>query len=369
MKVLHLSSERTWRGGEQQIAYLLEESRNQGIDCHVIPRIGSAFEKYCIEQKFLFQSAGYKSQFDFATALKIKSYCATNQIDLIHVHSSHSHAQAIWSTVLGNKTPIILSRRVDFPLKSNWLSRFKYSHKSIRRIICVSNAIEAIVRKNISRPEICTTIHSGIDIHKSQGNSRSEVLRKELGIQPNETLVGNISAIADHKDYFTFVDTAEIILKQDQTFKFVIVGDGPLFENIKNYIKSKSLENSILMTGFRTDIQSIFKDLDIFLMTSKTEGLGTTVLDAFANDIPVVSTNAGGIPEMITHEKTGLLAQVGDSNSLSRLVLRLKSDHELQSILAKNASEKLLSFSKEQTAKETIAEYHAVLTERSTQTF
>src|SRR5205809_850081 len=136
MNVLHLSSEKTWRGGEQQIAYLIEESIKNGLNCHVACRKNTPFEDYCKRKNLPFIPLPFANEFDFYTALQIKKYCRQHKIEIVHAHSAHSHAISVWADLMGNSAKIILSRRVDFPVKNNALSRFKYNYKGITRIIC-----------------------------------------------------------------------------------------------------------------------------------------------------------------------------------------------------------------------------------------
>ncbi|MFY0654177.1 MAG: glycosyltransferase family 4 protein [Cyclobacteriaceae bacterium] len=365
MKVLHLSSERGWRGGEQQIAYLLEEHKNAGIDSHVICKKDSSFSKYCEQKEWQYEEVGFKNSLDLASAIKIKNYCGNNQIDLVHMHGSGSHGVGVLSVALGNRTKLVLSRRVDFPLKTNFMSRWKYNHSSIKRILCVSDAIKEIVQQGIKKPEICQTIYSGIDLSKFDQVGDKEDLRSKYSIGRSTFLVGNTSALADHKDYFTFIDTAEVLLKEREDVHFIIFGRGELEAELKGYAQSKSIEDSITFAGFVENIQELLPQLDLFLMTSKTEGLGTSLLDAMVCKVPIVATRAGGIPEIIMHEKSGLLSEVKDSKGLAEQVVRLIENAELCERLVRNASEFVLKFDKKETARQTLEVYKDVLGDES----
>jgi L-malate glycosyltransferase len=361
MNVLHLSSEKSWRGGEQQIAYLLEELNKKGINNFVAVRRNSAFEKYCKEKHLQNFSLPFRNEFDLQTAFQIKKICREFRIDLIHIHSSHSHGLAVWSALLGNSTPMVLSRKVDFPVKRNPLSYFKYNHKQIKKIICVSEKIKEIVSESIEDKDKCITIYDGIDLSRFDGKVRKNILRRALNIPETAFLTGNISAIAPHKDYFTFTDTAEIVLKAYPDSFFIIVGDGPLFSQVKEYIEKKGLKDKIIMTGFRNDVPEIMADLDLFLMSSRTEGLGTTILDAMSCSVPVVATNAGGIPEVIQHEKSGLLGLVQNPENLAEQVIRLIRYRDLRENLKEGGRARVKEFSKEKMASRTLDVYEEVI--------
>lgn len=358
MKILHLSSERTWRGGEQQIAYLIDGLLEEGHDCFVACKKNSAFEKHCVNNNINHISLSFSNEFDIFTAWQIRNFTKEFDIDIVHAHSGHSHAISVWASILGSTSKLILSRRVDFEIKKNWFSKFKYNYSKIKHVICVSDAIKNVVSKGLKQPEKCITIHSGIDINRFKNASNNNVLRNELGIDNKMKIVANISAIAPHKDYYTFVDAAAEILKLRRDIVFVIIGDGPEKNNIKNYIDKKGLEGYILLTGFRTDIDKIIKELDVFLITSKTEGLGTTILDAFANDIPVVATSGGGISEIVIHNKTGLLAPVSSPKKLAILVNEVIENRELAKEIIAGAKRLLEeSFTRQTTSRKTIELY------------
>lgn len=360
LRVLHLSSEPSWRGGEQQIAYLIDELNQKGVENIIACRRKSAFEAYCRKKQWKCYSLPFQGSVDVATILGIKKICKQEKVDLLHLHSAKSHSLAVLSHLAGNQTPLILSRRVDFPVRNNFLTQWKYNHPAIQKIIGVSQAIEQIVRNSIRHPEKCLTVYSGIDVHRFKKTADS--LRKQYHIPEDTVLIGNTSALAAHKDYFTFVDTVNIFCRYNISSRFLIIGDGPEKESIQNYIKEKGLEEYIIMTGFLDNIEEVLPALDIFLMTSSTEGLGTSVLDAFACKIPVVATQAGGIPEMVIHEKTGLLASPKDAATLAQHLKRITENTALRATLTENAYRHLLqNFTKEKMASRTLIVYRQVL--------
>lgn len=361
MKVLHVSTPLSWRGGEQQLAYLQEELPSNDVKQLVICPSGSVVEEYCrkrSDQHFTFKK-GLLS--DLFLAKQLVKICREHNVGLVHLHDSHAHTAAVLSCLLfQNKTSLVLSRKVDFPIGGSLFSAYKYNHPSIKRIICVSNKIKEIITPELRNTSLLTVIHDGIDLAKFAFQN-THILRKEYNVSGDELIIANVAAIAPHKDYFTFVDTAEILLKGNFNAKFFIIGDGPGKEKVKKYISEKNLQANIILTGFRNDIAQIMPEIDVFLFTSKTEGLGSSILDAFACRVPVVATAAGGVPEIVIHEKTGLLAPVKDSKQLASAVLRLSADSNLRKALAENAFQFVKGYSKENTARKTLEIYKEIL--------
>jgi L-malate glycosyltransferase len=136
----------------------------------------------------------------------------------------------------------------------------------------VSEAIRQILLPAIKHPERVSTIYSGIDLMRFEGLKAKNTLRKELGLPADTVLIGNVSAIAPHKDYFTFVRTAGLLLQNNPDLRFVIIGDGPERSAVGKEIKIRGLEGKIFLTGFRTGIPGLLKELNVLLLTSKTEG-------------------------------------------------------------------------------------------------
>lgn len=174
-------------------------------------------------------------------------------------------------------------------------------------------------------------------------------------------LIGNTSALETHKDYYTFIDTIKNIAAKDINVIGFIIGQGSMLPELKKYASDAGVASRIIFTGFRTDVADCLSGLDVFLMTSLTEGLGTSVLDAFAAGVPVVATRAGGIPEMVIHGVTGMLAPLQDSQTLADYILRLIHDHELKKTIVLRARDKVQEFTKENTAKKTLEVYRQVL--------
>ncbi|MGM0579326.1 MAG: glycosyltransferase [Bacteroidota bacterium] len=365
MKILHLSSETSWRGGEQQIAYLIEQLDVLGIKPLVACKPDSVFESFCIEKGWEHYPLDMKNSTDIKSGLRLKKLCKKLSVDIVHAHSSHSHGTTYLAYLLGNQTSVILTRRVDFELKNNFISRHKYTFPKIKKIVCVSDAIKNIVLKTVKDQDKCTTIYSSINHQKFEPYLEKEYLHKKYELAQDITLIGNTSAIAPHKDYFTFVDSAHYyITNYDQKVKFFIIGKGELENEIKAYVKKLGVEDYFIFTGFVTNIEEVLPSLDIFLMSSKTEGLGTSVIDAFASKVPVVATNAGGIPELVKDQETGLIAEVGDFKDLANNLYKLKKDKKLQVQLINNAYEYSLKFNTKAMAEKYLNLYQEIQSEK-----
>lgn len=357
MRILHISSARTLRGGEQQLAYLLEELRDMRQDQEVLCVKGSPLEAFCKEKTIPCLTYNKRISTDPLAGWEIKRICRLHRIDLIHAHDSHAHTSAYLAAVFGNKTPIVVSRRVAFQQGKSGFSLQKYHHPAVRKIICVSEESRRVLLKHYKKPEQAVVVYSGIDLGKFH-RANTGILHRELCIAPEIPLIGYIAAISPEKDFITFVDTAGLLLADGLEVQFLIIGgDGGDQERVERHIRAKGLGAQVHITGHRSDIPEILPELSVLLFTSAMEGLGTTLLDAMACGVPVVATATGGIPEVVLDGQTGLLAPVGDAAGLAKQVSRLFSDPALREGLIRQAREHAGRFSKEVMARATLREY------------
>ncbi len=366
MKVLHITSPKTWRGGEQQLIYLAEELKVLGIEQVIMCPFNSRVHKYCLKHHFPHVTYYKGFSANPMVAFRVTHVCKRSNIDLVHVHDSHAHNFAVLSSVLTtNNIPIIVSRRVDFAIQGTSMSLFKYNHPNIKKIVCVSNAIRHIMATSVEDDSKLTVVHSGIDLKRFEDVEVGTSLREEFNIPKDHALVGNIAALAPHKDYITFIRTAKRMIASGVKVRFIAIGEGPSRKEIEEEIASAGMEAHIHLAGFRDNVPALLRELDVFLITSSTEGLGTSILDAIASGTPVVATAAGGIVEIIDHEKNGLLCKVGSEEELSAAVKRMLEDEELRERCTEEGLKTVLRFSKQETARKTLELYREVMEKES----
>jgi glycosyltransferase involved in cell wall biosynthesis len=355
--VLHISTEKNWRGGEQQIAYLIQASAKWGVRCSVAVRKGSAFERWCAEHGVDHYSMSMAGGLDVLTARGIRAICRKADVNVVHTHSGKGLTLVYIAILLGLNLPVMAHRRVDFALSKRGISAAKYNHTQVRQIVCVSDAIAHMVRRTADRPERVVTVHSGIDFARFQGAQRTGMLHRELRLPESTPIVGNVAALAPHKDYPTFIKVAAEVCREHPYVHFVAVGEGELEAELRQQVNAAGLSDRLHFMGFRTDIPQVLAELDVFLITSRTEGLGTSVIDAMYSGLPVVATQAGGIPELVLQGITGVLCPVGDAHALAQELLRLLHDAALRTALGTAARKRAALFSKDAMAEKVVSLY------------
>lgn len=201
-----------------------------------------------------------------------------------------------------------------------------------RPIITVShNTKQRLVDNGFGEGDVAV-LHNGIDTREWRRDGARQVLREELGIPPGSFIVGTVARITPEKDLPTFYRVAEVVAAQMPGVTFVVVGDGYGNElaRARDDVRTRGLDRSICFTGHRNDLPDVYASFDVFLMTSVTEGLPNTLLEAMALGVPSVSTAVGGIPELLTHGTDGFLAPAGDVEGLARHVVSLLHDTGLR---------------------------------------
>ncbi len=369
IRVLHLSSERSWRGGEQQIAYLIQATRNMGVEALVAARTGSAFQEWCMEEGVEVHGMPFVNSMDARSALMLRSLARKKRIDLIHVHSGKAHGIAYLASVLGMRVPIIVHRRVDFPIGTSHWKLAKYRHRNVKRIICVSQAIADIVNATLAKPEMVKVVHDGIDFTRFEQGAEPQYARSLLGtaVDDDTLLVANVAALAPHKDYPSFLRTAAKVAATRSDVHFMAIGEGDDRPALESLHKGLGLEGKCSFLGFREDVPQLLQSIDIFLITSKTEGLGSSIIDAMYCGLPVVATRAGGIPEIVEEGVSGLLCAPGDLDCLATQLQRLLDDAALREKMGRAGKERSKQFSAEKMGRKVVELYRQSLAEQASQ--
>lgn len=217
-----------------------------------------------------------------------------------------------------------------------------------------------LVRNGLGERDVAV-LHNGIDTGFWDRQSADPVLRAELGIPDDGFLVGTVARITYEKDLLTFYRVAQDVSARVPKVKFVIVGDGYGDElpRAREDVARLGLGQVVHFTGHRNDLLNVYASFDVFLMTSLTEGLPNTLLEAMVLGVPSVSTSVGGVPELLEDGYGGFLAGVGDSAELARYVIALLKDPSLRERCGRECRERIESRFAFSRRVRTMEEYYA----------
>ncbi|WP_297332410.1 glycosyltransferase family 4 protein [Flavobacterium sp.] len=369
MRLIQVTASKGWRGHEQKIIYLYEAFRDFGYveDQWIVCVKDSEVHKAATSRNMQVIALDYKGEYSLEFAKSLKKIADEKKADILFIHNSQSHTLSVLSSlVYGLKIPMVLCRTMIRRVDSNFLRKWKYNYKGIKKIICVSHPVVDVLKYAVKDHSRLCVVGSVTDIHKFK-YADTGILHKEFNIPEGHLLIGNIAAFTPMKDLHTWVRTAAELHKRNFKAKYIIIGDGPQEEEVKVLARELGVESEIIFAGFRKDIPKVLPEFDLFLFTSNNEPTGGVLLEAYACRIPIVAANAGGIPEVVKDGITGLMAQVGNPVDFADKVEQLTADKNLQQQLTENGYEFLkANFTKEVIAKKMFDELNEVLVKYGT---
>lgn len=349
MRLLQITASSVWRGHEQQIVYYYDAFNSQIEHQVLICPTETKLAEIARLNNYNVHTLPLKSEYSSAWIKKINRVVKDEKIDLILIHNSTAHTLCVISSILTNrKTPMVFFRTLIKDIATNPFRKWKYNYKHLVKLICVSQAVIDVLKPAIKDHSRFSIVGSATNLDDFKNQTKTFKLHDELGLSHNTKLIANISAFVPFKDHYTFVKTVKLLQGKLPNTKFLLIGIGSMENEIKNLVKSLNLENDILFLGFRNDIPTIFPDFDLFLFTSKLEPTGGVLLEAYASHVPIVATNFGGIPEVVTHNETGILCEKENPEAFAKAVLTVINDEKLQELFIKNGYQHLKeNFTKE----------------------
>jgi L-malate glycosyltransferase len=329
---LHVDTARTWRGGQNQVLLTVNGLRAIGERAALVAHPDGELRRRAAEGLELVPMAP-RAEMDLTAAWRFARVIKRLSPDVIHAHDPHGVAMASLSLSLGAASShgpapaLVASRRVDFHLKGNSFSRWKY--RQVDCFIAASEAIRQMLVADGVPADRTVTVHEGIDVEHVLAAPPVNV-HEAFWLPHHAPVVGNVAALVPHKGQRYLVDAAHLVVREIPDARFVILGEGELREHLEKQVREHHLEKHVLLPGFRTDVLGCIKGFDLFVMSSVTEGLGTSLLDAMACRRPIVATQTGGIPEIVEDGVNGLLAAPRDAASLAAAIVRALNDEGLR---------------------------------------
>ena len=363
--IFHLDGERGLRGGERQLLYLAAALRARGHRNTVVCRGGSPLEAEAKRQGFAVESLPYLMEWDPLSAWKLRRLARRALRPVLHAHTAHAAALAGLAASWGG-LPWVAHRRVDFELSGALSRRLKYDRAG--RVVAVSRAIAGILERSGVPAARIAVVPDGLPVgaqEREWAGGAEEVfspasaqekthlrwqLAQRFGVAESDAWVGNLAALVPHKDHDTLLAAALLVLQKRPQTTFLIAGQGPEQERLVKQIKRMGLTGKVFILGQVADPAPLLRALDLFVLSSWGEGMGSVLLEAAACGLPIAATTAGGIPEIVSDGSSGLLVPPRDPEALAGAILRLLEDGALARRLADRARAGLPEFGLERMA-------------------
>jgi glycosyltransferase involved in cell wall biosynthesis len=307
LNVLQVNTEKTWRGGERQTLLTMKGLLDAGAGATLLCLEGYPLaDMVSMESMPLVRVRDQKQAFIYLLR-------HGSSFDLIHAQTGRAQSLAVLARPF-HRRGILYTRRVDFKPHGP-AAKLKYRHTD--QLIAISPAIREILMSFISGKDI-QTIPSCIDSSRDVYPASDKALELKRKFSSRK-IVATIAAMVPHKEPLTMVRTIHELkgLFRDR-FVFLHFGGGELEDDVRREVQRLGLEKDYILMGFEKEVERCFPVFDVFVMSSQEEGLGSSVLEAFRYGIPVVSTTAGGLEELVSGR--GLLCPVHDHVCLARKI-------------------------------------------------
>jgi glycosyltransferase involved in cell wall biosynthesis len=269
---------------------------------------------------------------------------------LLHAHDAHAVTLAGLAS-LGTKVPFVATRRVDFPL------RRKALWSRACRIIAISEAVATVLTNDGIAADRLAVVHSGIDLDAARATPAFG-LRSRLGLADDTPIAVSVGALVPHKDHGTLLHAARRLADRYPNLHWALAGEGELRDVLEWLRDQLGLSDRVHFLGRIADPEGLIAEASVFVMSSREEGLGTSVLDAMARGIPVASTTAGGLGEMLGGG-AGLLVPPGNAEALADAIGRILADPAVRASLVARADEAVRHFTAERMAGEVLTVYRS----------
>lgn len=224
----------------------------------------------------------------------------------------------------------------------------------------IKRYLEHIVSKKID------VIPPPINVNNFEFSKQSRYLiRKEFGIDENDKIVGFVGRFASEKNLFTLLTSFSTVAQNDPSIKLVLVGGGPLKDQLKEFIRKKNLEEKVIFCGIRYDVDKILSSFDIFVLPSYTEGSSIALLEAMASARAIICSDIPTNREVITHNQEALLVDPYDEEDLKKAIEALAGNDILRSKLGHNANLKAKQYDEEIIFTYLLLQYKRLISKKS----
>ncbi len=320
MSFLFMDTEPTWRGGQDQLLTLLRGLSVRGHRLHLICHPQTLLEERAREAGVTVHPLAVHSEIGAFAFVRMAGIMSRVRPDILAFNTPRPILPGNLASRFAKVRARIIFRRVNFPLRKNFLTRLKYSW-GIDCIVTVSESIRQQLRLDGVPINRIRTVYEGMDLTPFPKREVPNLKR------PGEPVVfGTVAHFSQEKGLRHLIEAAALIPGAHARMRFILVGDGACRRELEDQVRDRGLEECFHFAGFQKQPAPYLGSFDCFILPSLSEGLSSAILSAMAASLPVIATDVGGIPELIQHEVNGLLVPPADPVSLAQAIQRLADD-------------------------------------------
>lgn len=364
LRIAHVDTGRTWRGGQGQVFLLMRELARRGHTQALFAPQGPLLER-ATEAGLAVMRWESHGDVDLLAMLAARRALRAFAPDIAHLHSGHAHTLGAWPARWAGVKATVVARRVDFKVAQNVFSSLKY-RMPVDRYFCISRGVEQVMLASGVPAAKLALVPSGIELDEvlAEGAAPAPELRAWLGIPADAAVVGTVASLAPHKHHVLLLQAVPKILAARPGTHFVWLGEGECRAELERLRAELGLQAVVHMPGFHPQAKALMRQFTVFALTSHLEGLCTSLLDAQVLGVPIVATAVGGIPEVVTDDQTGALIATLEPQAVAVRVLTALAEPERRARWVSAARESVKAFGIAHTAERTLIEYARVLEER-----
>lgn len=354
MKILHLIDSGGLYGAEKVLLELMEEQQHLGLS-PTLCSIGDysfgikPIETIASSRGLPLEIIRMRPGFNIYAAGKILRYARSNNFEILHSHGYKPNILMGLFPRSIRKIPLICTIHGWTNTKS--LSKMTLYEWLDRRLLKYFDAVVVVNKLMVTDPRLISAkvsesrlyvVENGIRLNvmnNHQNNAKSNLLDKFAG---GSFIIGAIGRISNEKGYEDLIESVRMLRDKGHDVKAIIIGEGTLLNELQDKVSQLDLHNHVLFPGYMENAKNYFRYFNVFVISSLTEGMPITLLEAMHAGVPVVATRVGGIPDMIVNEKSGYLVPPKEPYAIASAIEHIINNPETIAPLVKNAGERLL---------------------------
>jgi len=344
IRLLELRNTYKWGGGPDKTILLSAErhdpKRVAVVVAYLRPQNDHEFRigERARAQRLTYYEIPERGKLDLRVVRVVREIVRQRRIDIIHAHDFRSDLVAyLVGLSLGRRRPILMSTAHAWVMAGRKGDVYRHLDLLLMRrfdqLIAVSNATKAQMVAGGVRAERIAVVHNGIDTEAWSREHADGGLAAEWKLPRGGPVIGYVGRIMPEKNLETWLRVAASVASSVQQARFVLVGDGRdgrTERELKALARGLGIEASTTFAGYRSDLLSVYTTFDVFMMTSRREGLPNSILEAMALGLPVVTTDVAGAKELVDHGVTGFVRPQDDASGLAAAATALAGDPALR---------------------------------------
>jgi L-malate glycosyltransferase len=353
--------ETEWRGGQNQMFLTLKGLHARGHAAELAAAEGSILSERAKAIGVTVHKVS-RGLLRIPAALRIFDLTKTGRFDLVHVNEAHA-LTAAWLARAHRLVPLIVSRRVGYPIGKSRIAQARY--KSAARIIAISHWVARhLADAGVPRDKMAV-VYEGVEIPPLPTAEMRAQARSRWNISKDTPLLGSVGVLLPDKGQEWLIRALPTIRKKFRNCRLLLAGEGPSRPRLEKLTRQLGLADAVIFAGFVKDIEAVYSALDVFLFPAQFEGLGTSLLAAMSCGIPSIAFNTCAFGEIIEDSQSGILVKKESLSGIERAIMRLLRDQQFARRMGEAGRKRIEEvFSADRMIEQTIKIYTEVCAEQ-----